>query len=58
MLRPRFWVILTACLVAHLTAFVVLFAIVKPWSLFWFIVAFPVELYLLDRALISRRADA
>jgi hypothetical protein len=57
-LRPRFWVVLTACLVAHLAAFVVLFAIVKPWSLFWFIAAFPVEIDLLDRALSSRRADA
>jgi hypothetical protein len=54
----RFWIVLAAALVVHLTAFAVLFTMIRHWSLFWFVVAYPVESVLLDRALSAKHVRA
>lgn len=40
----RFWVLIAALFAAHLSIFVLLlFRIIEHWSLFWFVIAWPVE---------------
>lgn len=56
--RSKFWVVLSASLVVHLAIFLALFIIIEHWSLFWFIVAYPIENAALDRVLNSNREVA
>ena len=45
----RFWILMAALLVVHLTAFVILLLLIKDWRLMWFMVMafeYPVFLYL------------
>jgi len=48
----KFWVSVAALFAAHLSVFVfLLFRIIDHWSLFWFAIAWPVEVMAFDAAI-------
>ena len=52
----KFWVLVGALVAAHLSVFVfVLFRIIEHWSLFWFLVAWPVEVMAFETAISAYR---